>query len=197
MLKLVPLDSLMPLSNRLHIPCLGTLAKWRYAVKLFVKDMQFVQNEYNENKHDPPLARNLPPISGKIAWSRQLYHRISGSVEVFQAIPDLMKLPETKKAVKSYNRLARVLVEYEIVYLKVWTKQIEQATSSLNSTVVVMDPETGRLCVNLDPKLNQLVRDIDVLRKMGFELPVQAKLFSAKGDNLKLKYDSISVSWYA
>ncbi len=180
--------------NRLQLPCLDTLTKWTYAVKLFVKDMQFVQNEYNENKHDPPLARNLPPISGKIAWSRQLYHRISGSVEVFEAVPDLMKLPETKKAVKSYNRLARVLVEYEVVYLKIWTKQVEQATTVLNSAVLVRVPETGNLHVNLDPKVHQLGRDIEVLKQMGFELPAQAKLFSTKAHNLKQKYDSVCVS---
>ena len=156
--------------------------------------MQFVQSEYNENKHDPPLARNLPPASGKIAWSRQLYRRISGPVEAFQQIPDLMKLPETKKMIKSYNRLARVLVEYEVVFLQIWTKQIDQAKASLNSTVLIRDPETRRLHVNLDKNVTQLLREIDVLRKMGLELPVKAKSFAARGDGLKTKYSNICVS---
>ncbi len=82
-------------------------------------DILFVQDLYSENKEHPPIARNLPPISGKIAWARQLYRRISGPIEVFQKNQDLMTLPETKKAIKKYNRLARVLVEYELIFVQV------------------------------------------------------------------------------
>ncbi len=95
------------------------MAKWRHAMSLFFDDLQFVQNLYSENKENPPISRNLPPISGKIAWARQLYRRISGPVEVFQKNKELMALPETKKAIKKYNRLARVLVEYELIFVQV------------------------------------------------------------------------------
>ncbi len=163
-------------------------------VARFLKDMQFVQSEYNENKRNPPLARNLPPVSGKIVWSRQLYHKISGPMEIFQAIPDLMKLPEMKKAVKSYNRLARVLVEYEIVYLKVWTKQVDQAKASLNSSVVVRDTETGSLHVNLDPNIQQLLRDIQVLNGMGVDVPTNGLVVYAQKYAIMERYDAVTVS---
>lgn len=138
------------------------MSKWRYAVRLYIKDLDFVQTEYMEHKEDPPLPRNLPPLSGKIAWSRQLYHRIAGPVEVFQTNEKLMELPETKKAIKKYNRLARVLVEYELVFLKIWTKQIDAARASLNSTVLVRHPDTRELFVNFDKKVLELLRDTQV-----------------------------------
>ena len=40
-------------------------------------------------------------------------------MEVFQKNKELMALPETKKAIKKYNRLARVLVEYELIFVQV------------------------------------------------------------------------------
>ena len=163
-------------------------------MSLFVKDMQFVQSEYNENKHNPPLARNLPPVSGKIAWSRQLYRRISGPVEVFQKIPELMQLPATKKAIKSYNRLAQVLVEYEVVFLQMWTRQITQAKSSLNATVLVRNSNTGELLVNLDKKVMELLREMAVLTKMGLDLPPQAKSIVGKEAEIKEKHDTLNVS---
>lgn len=84
------------------------MAKWRLTISLFVKDLQFVQSEYNTQKQSPPLNRDLPPIAGKIAWSRQLYHRISQPVKVFQEQQEVLKLPETRKAIRSFNRLAQV-----------------------------------------------------------------------------------------
>ena len=155
--------------------------------------MQFVQSEYNENKHNPPLARNLPPVSGKIAWSRQLYRRISGPVEAFQKIPKLMQLPATKKAIKSYNRLAQVLVEYEVVFLQMWTRQITQAKSSLNTTVLVRNSNTGELLVNLDKKVMELLRDTQVLSGMGVEVSTDALLMYAQKHAILEHYDTLQV----
>ena len=160
----------------------------------FVKDLQFVEREYNEHKEKPPLARNFPPISGKIAWSRQLYRRISAPVAVFQKNQQLMQLPETKKAIKHYNRLARVLVEYELIFLQIWTKEIDVAKASLNSTVLVKHPDTGELLVNLDPKIMELLRNTQVLNGMGVEVPAKALMVYTKKQALMKKLDKISVS---
>ena len=168
--------------------------KFKMVVAKYVADLQFVQSEYMEHKDNPPLARNLPPISGKIAWSRQLYHRIAGPVEVFQTNDQLMQLPETKKAIKKYNRLARVLVEYELVFLKVWTKQIDAARASLNSTVLVRHPDTRELYVNFDKKVLELLRDIQVLQGMGIEMPTQGLLVYGQKNAILDRYDAIRVS---
>ena len=163
-------------------------------MSLFMDDLQFVQDLYSDHKENPPIARNLPPISGKIAWARQLYRRISGPVEVFQKNQELMALPETKKAIKKYNRLARVLVEYELIFVQVLSREINQAKASLNSTVLVRHPETKMLIVNFDRKILEVMREIEVLTKMGLELPPQAKPFSAQEKYLKRKVDMVKVS---
>ena len=179
---------------RLGIPGLDIPGKYQQLVAKFVKDMQSVQSEYNEHKHNPPLARNLPPVSGKIAWSRQLYRRISGPVEVFQQIPELMQLPATRKAIKSYNRLAQVLVEYEIVFLQIWTRQIAQARSSLEATLLVRNPSDGSIVVNFDQKISELLRDIQVLSGMGVEVPTHGLLVYARKHTILEHHDTLQVS---
>lgn len=180
--------------RRLQLPCLDTLSKWKLAVSFFAKDLHFVQSEYNTHKEDPPLARNLPPISGKIAWSRQLYRRISGPVAVFQKNQQLMQLPETKKAIKHYNRLARVLVEYELVFLQLWAKQIDTVKASLNSTVLVRHPDTKEVLVNFDPKISELLRDVQVLNGMGVEVPTKGLVVYAQKLSIMEKFDQMKVS---
>ena len=99
------------------MPCLDTPAKWNLAVSLYLKELQFVQKEYNEKKYNPPLLRDLPPITGKIAWSRQLYFRISQPVKVFQKQVQLMKQPETKKSIRFFNKLAQVSLHIRQLFL--------------------------------------------------------------------------------
>ena len=161
---------------------------------LFVADIQFIENEYSERKEHPPIARNLPPISGKIAWARQLYRRLSEPVEVFRENQELMALPETKKAIKKYNRIARVLVEYELIFVQEWSREIDNARASLNSTVLVRDPDTKELHVNFDRKILETMREMEVLTKMGVELPPQTRSFAGKDKQMKRKLDVISVN---
>lgn len=161
---------------------------------MFVQDLHFVQSEYNKHKEDPPLARNLPPISGKIAWSRQLYKKISAPMEAFRKRPQLMQLPETRKAIKHFNHLGRVLVEYELLFLQVWTKQIDTMKDSLNSTVLIRHPDTKELLVNFDPRIRELLRDIQVLNGMGVEVPTRGIMVYAHKVSLMEKLDQIQVS---
>jgi len=40
--------------------------------------------EYENDKADPPVPRGMPPVSGRIAWSRQLYRKISMPMAFFR-----------------------------------------------------------------------------------------------------------------
>ena len=182
--------------ERLQLPCLNMLEKWKFCITLFVKDIDFVQKEYNEQKESPPLARNFPPVSGRIAWCRQLYRRLTEPVDTFRRQTELMALPETRKAIKSYNRLAKILVEYEVVFLRVWNQQVDEARALLNSTVLVRNPDSGELLVNIDKRVFEMIREVGVLQMMGFKIPLAALNFAALGKSLKGRFDSITVSIY-
>jgi dynein heavy chain len=178
----------------LRLPDLKTDVKYQDLIARYVHDLQFVQSEYNNKKEDPPIARNLPPISGKIAWSRTLYHRISTPLAAFQKNHQLMQLPETRKAIKLYNHLARVLVEYELVFLQLWDQQIDSAKASLNSTVLIRHPDSNELMVNFDPKIKELLRNVQVLNGMGVEVPTRGLMMYAQKVSLMEKLDKINVS---
>lgn len=169
------------------------MGKWTLTVSLYMTDLQFVQREYTENRQHPPLARDLPPVAGKIAWSRQLYNRISRPVKAFQQQPVLMKQSETRKAIKAFNKLAQVLVEYELLHLRMWNKQIAEVQQSLNATLLIRNPDTQLLHVNFDPKISELMREIDVMGGMGIDIPLKARAFRTKKEELKTKQGNLKV----
>lgn len=81
---------------------------------------------YSKQKQDPPLARNLPPIAGKIMWARHLFHRIRQPMESFQQHPAVLRTPDGKHVIRSYNRVAKALTEFEVIYYRGWLQQVKQ-----------------------------------------------------------------------
>ena len=60
----------------LNIAHLDPQQKFGKILQAFGKDIEEVQRRYQKQKSEPPCARMLPPISGKIAWARQLFRKI-------------------------------------------------------------------------------------------------------------------------
>ena len=71
----------------------------------------------------------MPPVTGRINWSRQLLRRIRDPMDAFEQCPQAMKSPEARKVIKNFNQLAKVLTEYEMLYHRAWVKQIEPIKS--------------------------------------------------------------------
>lgn len=82
----------------------------KFCLKLKVRKL------YEKNKVEPTLSRNLPPISGRIAWSRQLYRRITNPIKQFSRRPDILKSEDGKQIVRNYNKMSQVLLEYEVSF---------------------------------------------------------------------------------
>ena len=45
-------------------------------------------------------------------------------MQLFQEFPEMMKTASSRKAFKGYNKLAAVLVEYEMLYHQAWVAEV-------------------------------------------------------------------------
>ena len=93
---------------------------------------------YQEQCQDPPLGFNMPPMSGKIAWSRQLYRHIEQPMELLKVQEFLLGTSQGRSVVRKYNRIALVLTEYEILHYQRWVDIVEigQKNLQVNSAVI-------------------------------------------------------------
>ena len=69
--------------------------KDKYAVILhtFAHEIEDIKRLYQKFRDDPMIARDMPPIAGKIMWSRQLFRKIEEPMNVFlENAPDLLKV---------------------------------------------------------------------------------------------------------
>ncbi|KAM6184114.1 dynein axonemal heavy chain 8 isoform 2-T2 [Erethizon dorsatum] len=163
--------------QKLNIPCLQLEINHTIEriLQCYVAELEATKKLYHSQKDDPPLARNMPPIAGKILWVRQLYRRINEPINYFFKNSEILSSSEGKAVIRQYNRISFVLVEFEVVYHMAWVKEISQLQYALQATLFVRHPETGKLLVNFDPKILEIVRETKCMIKMKLDVPEQAK----------------------
>ncbi|XP_078209820.1 dynein axonemal heavy chain 5-like isoform X2 [Callithrix jacchus] len=180
--------------ERLNIPNLGIDDKYRLILENYGADIDTISKLYTKQKYDPPLARNQPPIAGKILWARQLFHRIRQPLQLFQQHPAVLSTAEAKPIIRSYNRMAKVLLEFEVLFHRAWLRQIEEIHVGLEASLLVKTPGTGELFVNFDPQILILFRETECMSQMGLEVsPLAASLFQ-KRDRYKRNFSNVKLS---
>ena len=92
----------------------------------------------------------MPPMSGKIAWSRQLYRHIEQPMELLKGKELLLGTSLGRMVVKKYNRIALVLTEYEILHYRSWVRIIELTQKYLQVSRLCICSQT---CVTPHPEM--------------------------------------------
>ncbi|CAC5424902.1 unnamed protein product [Mytilus coruscus] len=179
--------------EKLDLPNLGINEKFHRILSHYGRDIEMVSKIYQKNKNDPPVARDLPPIAGKISWARQLFRRIQEPMEIFQQQPRLLEGNDAKKIIKNYNKLAKCLLEFEVLYHRGWLRQIEAARSGLQSSVLVRHPESNELYVNFDPQILTMIRETECMARLGLEIPQLARTMRAKQTEYKDHYNALQM----
>ncbi|KAG2458607.1 DYH5 protein, partial [Polypterus senegalus] len=145
--------------------------KYLMVLQRYGRDLELVRKLYQKQKDNPPTPRNIPPVAGKIMWARQLFRKIDGPMKILKHKPDILKVAEMKKIIRNYNKVAAVLLEFELLYHRGWCQAVELGRQGLNVSLLVRHHETRELFVNFDPIILRVLYEAKYLYKMGLEVP--------------------------
>ena len=85
-------------------------------IESFSIDLKFTQEIFLNNKDDPPININQPPMSGAIIWCSGLKERIIGPMKKLNELagtsPSLLEREEAKEMIKMYNSIIESLNNY-------------------------------------------------------------------------------------
>jgi dynein heavy chain len=159
-------------------------------------EVQRIEEQYTRECNRPPLARNAPFVTGAISWARQLLDRIYGPMQVFTQHPHVFVPKENKKIVKQFNKLAKVLMQFELVHYQEWCRSVEKIKVALEQPLFVRRKPTGAdgevvgLDINLDASVFTMIKEARNLKLMGFkDLPEAALMVLRLEPRLKQSYD--------
>uniref|UniRef100_A0A803SZM6 Dynein axonemal heavy chain 5 n=1 Tax=Anolis carolinensis TaxID=28377 RepID=A0A803SZM6_ANOCA len=176
---------------RLGIPKLGIDEKYQVILQNYGHEIDVVSKLYSKQKNDPPLGRNLPPMAGKILWARQLFQRIQEPISLFQKNSTVLQTAEARPIIHNYNRVAKILLEFEVVYHRGWLQQLTKA--GLQASLLVKAPDNGEIFVNFDPEILTLIRETQCMARMGLEIPPFAIALQQKSNSYKQDVNKLQV----
>ena len=93
---------------------------------------------------------------------------------------------------RTYNKVARALVEFETLWHTAWTKSIEAARSGLQATLIIRHPITDNLFVNFDREILQLIREAKCLQRFKVKVPDVARMVLVHEDKYKSYFHQLS-----
>ncbi|XP_056290618.1 LOW QUALITY PROTEIN: dynein axonemal heavy chain 5-like [Pseudoliparis swirei] len=77
------------------------------------------------------------PVAGRILWCRQLFRKMEGPMLILKKSLDGLKGPEMTKVIRSYNKMAAVLLHDELLHLRVWSRAAQDAPRRLSAALLV------------------------------------------------------------
>eukprot|EP00698_Gefionella_okellyi_P008566 TRINITY_DN2129_c0_g2_i1.p1 TRINITY_DN2129_c0_g2~~TRINITY_DN2129_c0_g2_i1.p1 ORF type:complete len:4490 (+),score=1324.74 TRINITY_DN2129_c0_g2_i1:457-13926(+) len=171
----------------LHRESLKSVLQEKYMMVflMYGKDMEYLRDQYEEEKDDPPIPRNSPPVAGNIAWGRQLLRRLEGPMDVFREMPELLRQPEAKPIIREYNKLARALVQFELLWHQGWCEAVDAAKAGLHATLLVRHPTNRQIFVNFDQEILKLLRETKAMQRIGLDVPQLALAVTLQEARLK------------
>ncbi|XP_073412523.1 dynein axonemal heavy chain 8 [Dendrobates tinctorius] len=133
---------------------------------------------YEHYKTDPPTVRSMPPVAGRIRWSRELFRKINEPITYLKNYTDILTSPEGKAAVQLHNSIGYVLVEFEVLHHRAWYEDLfNNLQVALQAKLLVRHPETKQVFINFDPKFLEIFQEIKCMIKMGLDVPEEAEVF--------------------
>ncbi|KAG9395874.1 Dynein heavy chain and region D6 of dynein motor [Carpediemonas membranifera] len=138
------------------------------------KELEAIRAQYESSNMDPPIARDLPPVSGAIAWCKNLLSQAEEPMEWFRQ-QDIMDHPDpaikdnVARIVQDYNVLVAVFRKYCMAYHMAWGEQTR--TDGLDKHLLARDDDDN-LYVNFDRDLIVTCREAAWMESHGFtEIP--------------------------
>ncbi|XP_052872308.1 dynein axonemal heavy chain 8 [Anopheles cruzii] len=159
--------------EKLQLDCLCLDRRYLDVAVLLEQHICTLKDVYNENRADPPIPQGIPETVGRIMWSRSLFRQMDGPIGEIKRRPCVVNHRKAQLCVKYYNYLCEVLIHYELVHHKAWTKFAEMAAAKLCLPIYRSRQQEGGnyLSVNFHRWVQQLIKETEAIVKLGLPAP--------------------------
>ncbi|XP_065805228.1 dynein axonemal heavy chain 5 [Labrus bergylta] len=168
-------------------PTAGLDLKKHYLLLLqrYSKELELLRKTYQRQRESPPIGRNLPPVAGRILWCQQLFRKIEAPMLILKNKLDILKGPDLTKVIRSYNKMAVVLLQYELLHLQGWSQAAEGAPHCLSAALLVRNDNNQQVFVNLDPGVLEMLQEARWMTKLGVPVPKVVQKMISREEHVK------------
>ncbi|XP_039952580.1 dynein heavy chain 8, axonemal [Bactrocera tryoni] len=157
--------------ERLGLECLCLDRRYLEVAEMLEKEMFVLKDVYNEERGNPFIARNMPPVAGRITWIRSIFKKIDEPMKVLKYRQCVLAHKKAQRTVRYYNYMNGIICHYEMTYHKAWYDYCEEVRCLLNAPILLCHKEMAQYTVNLDPAIRQLIKETEWMWKLKLEVP--------------------------
>lgn len=179
--------------ERLNLECLCLDHRYLDVAVMLEKEIEDIKDKYNEERANPLIDRNVPPVIGRIRWARSLLKKMEEPLNVLKTRDCVIEHPKAQLSVKYYNYLAGILFHYEAMHHKAWFTYAENVRAKLEVPLIRQVSKTTRYEVNLDQNVLQVIKETESMFKLGLEIPETAKVLTYCKHHVFSAYNRITM----
>lgn len=177
--------------QKLNLKCLKLSDRFVDLAGMLIGEIENVKDKYNEERGMPPIGRCVTPACGRIAWARSLFYKIDNPMKSLTQYQCINSHPNSQLCVKLYNFLAPTLLSYEATTHKAWYSYVDQVRRKLEVPILKKNPETNRYEINLNPYVQQSIKECEGMWKLGLEVPELTAILTFCQDKVFTAYNKI------
>ena len=148
-------------------------------LKEYLQDMLQVQEIFTNGKNNPPVSDNGPPHAGAVAWARGLLQRVEDPMLRLRGMSKIvLDADEGREAEKMHAVVVKALNEYQRLHIEKWAKDVSNTSEAKLKLPLLRrgDGDLPLLCVNFDPGLVCLLREVKYFLALGVDVPAAASV---------------------
>ena len=154
----------------------------------YQRDLERMIKLFRENKDNPPISRNKPPVAGAIAWEKSIYARIKRPMMKFYKKDKMLQSDKGISLCDKYVKFIREdLEDYEEQKFQAWSDENKKIAIELLKNNILLKTNESKYVVNFSYKLKMLIKEAKYLDRIGQE-PSKTIFNIALQENDYIKY---------
>jgi dynein heavy chain len=165
-------------------------------LRIYSDDLSQVQQIFHDNKRNPPLENNMPPVAGRIMWCRGLLHRDIDPFEKLEFFTEGVNEQEFLEVKKMHQAITTQLQDYEAEQLEAWTKDVDSVSEEKLNMPLLRRDSDNHFVVNFDDELVCLLREVRYLILLDVEVIPSAMEVYEKAEQYRTQITSLEYTSY-
>ncbi|CAH0592601.1 unnamed protein product [Chrysodeixis includens] len=177
--------------EKLKLDCLYIEEQYFDLISLFTSEIESIRDRYNEERDQPDIARNMPPVAGRLLWIRFYHKNIKIPMQIFKKHTEVITHTKTQRCVKLYNVMTIVFTEYELIYHYSWAENVGQVRLGLVAPLLIRHPTTNMYIINFSMFIPECIREVEYMWQLGLRVPNGAQIVAFCKDKILGNYEKI------
>ncbi|XP_072937033.1 dynein axonemal heavy chain 8 [Epargyreus clarus] len=177
--------------EKLKLNCLYLEDQYYDLISKYTGEIESIRDRYNEERENPELPRNMPPVSGRVMWIRFYDKNIKGPMEEFRKHKEVINHMNTQRCIKLYNVMYIVFTEFELIYHRAWMENVGQVRLGLIAPLLIRHPVTNLYIINFSVYIPECIREVEYLWQLGLSVPDSAQIVAYCKDKILGSYERI------